>query len=238
MKVGIIWKIKADKTIVKKIIHSISSSTNSASAKFQIVVGCFSVKDNATRLVNTLRGRNIDAALNGVNKNGLHVVSAGSTNNMEEARQLLMDCKCGEYEIVYDLLVTRWMLLGRADDRNRFLTEAASLPISARQRMSTWAHIRNGSKDSMNAVALEVNNPKSQSDLCDLLFLASFHFNVGKIDETVLELLEVQEKLRALQTAGLNKAESWLLETAKKQLTSKVDEILAMVNRQRSKQIN
>ena len=99
-------------------------------------------------------------------------------------------------------------------------------------------HIRNGSKDSMNAVALEVNNPKSQSDLCDLLFLASFHFNVGKIDETVLELLEVQEKLRALQTAGLNKAESWLLETAKKQLTSKVDEILAMVNRQRSKQIN
>jgi nucleoid DNA-binding protein len=79
--------VVADKTVVKKVLHHVvKSSTN---GKYKIVVGCFSVEENAQRLVNTLHDRNISASITGKNKNGLHVVSAGSTNNMDEARTLL-----------------------------------------------------------------------------------------------------------------------------------------------------
>ena len=158
--------------------------------------------------------------------------------SMELARQLLMDCKSSEYELVYDLLVTRWILLGSAEDRKRFLNEAASLPESARQRMSIWAHIRNGNKDELTGQTLESSAPKGQSAVCDLLFMASLHFNQGNRDETIRELLEAQQKLKNLLSSGENKVVSWLLETAKLQLSSKVDEILALVNRQQSKQFN
>lgn len=84
--------VSADKTVVKRVVHHVAKTTNS-SAKYQIVVGCFSVKENAARLVNTLHERNISASITGVNKNGLHVVSAGSTNNVEEARQILQSVR-------------------------------------------------------------------------------------------------------------------------------------------------
>jgi hypothetical protein len=158
--------------------------------------------------------------------------------SMELARQLLMDCKSGQFETIYDLLVARWMLLGGTDDRKRFLNEAASLPVSARQRMSTWAHVRNGSKDAMTELVLESSASKGQSETCDLLFLASFHYNLGKKNECIRELLDSQQKLQTLQTSGTNKVESWLLENAKLQLASKVDDILEMVSRQSNKQIN
>ncbi|MDX1925474.1 MAG: hypothetical protein SFV81_03085 [Pirellulaceae bacterium] len=151
------------------------------------------------------------------------------TDSMELARQLLMDCKYGEYDTVYDLLVARWMLLCSMEDRKRFLSEAASLPESARRRMSSWAQIRNGSKDALTEVLLETTASKGQSEVCDLLFIASFHFNVGKMDETIRELLDTQLKLRALQATGKSKVESWLLDTAKSQLVARVDDILAMI---------
>lgn len=80
--------VAADKTVVKKVLHHVVKAS-STSGKYKIVVGCFSVEENAQRLVNTLHNRNIDASITGKNKSGLHVVSAGSTNNMDEARQLL-----------------------------------------------------------------------------------------------------------------------------------------------------
>ena len=55
---------------------------------------------------------------------------------------------------------------------------------------------------------------------------------------TVRELLDMQQKLRKLQTSGTNKVEDWLLETAKLHLASKVDEILALAHRKLSRQIN
>lgn len=80
--------VAADKTVVKKVLHHVVKNNN-AIGKYKIVVGCFSVEENAQRLVNTLHDRNIDASITGKNKNGLHVVSAGSTNNVDEARMLL-----------------------------------------------------------------------------------------------------------------------------------------------------
>jgi len=158
--------------------------------------------------------------------------------SMELARQLLMDCKWGEFDTIYDLLVARWMLLGGPEDRKRFLNEAASLPAVARQRMSTWADIRNGSKDAMTEVMLETTASKGQSEVCDLLFIASFHCNVGKYDETVRELLDTQQKLRAIQVSGKSTVENWLTETAKSQLAAKIDGIIDMVSRLPRKQIN
>ena len=84
--------ISADKTAVKKALrHSIK--TAHSSAKYQIVVGCFSMKENAKRLIAMLHSRNIHASLVGLNKNGLHVVSAGSSNNLTQARQLLQSIR-------------------------------------------------------------------------------------------------------------------------------------------------
>jgi len=166
------------------------------------------------------------------------LIQKRDTVSMELARQLLMDCKWGKFDTVYDLLVTRWMMLGAPEDRKRFLNEAASLPNAARRRMSTWARVRNGSKDAMTEVMLETNASKGQSEVCDLLFIASFHFNVGKFDETIRELLDTQQKLRALQASGKSTVENWLLESAKSQLVSKVDDILNMISSQPRKEIN
>jgi hypothetical protein len=166
------------------------------------------------------------------------LIQKRDTESMELARQLLMDCDCGEFDTVFDLLVTRWMLLGSPEDRKRFLSEAASLPDATRRRMSTWAHIRNGSKDAMTEVMLETTGSKGPSDVCDLLFIASFHFNIGKYDESIRELLDTQQKLRALQATGKSQIESWLLDSCKSQLMSKVNDIIGMVSHQPRKPIN
>ena len=166
------------------------------------------------------------------------LIQKRDTASMELARQLLMDCKWGEFEVIYNLLAARWMLIGGTLDRNRFLSEVASLPDSARKRMATWAQVRNGSKDAMAERTLETYASAGKSHMCDLLFLASFHYNLGKNSEAVRELLDVKQQLRSLQTAGTNKLESWLLETAKLHLASRVDEILALINRKPSQQIN
>ena len=85
--------ITADKTAVKKVLRTYSKSNSVAGGKYKIVVGCFSIEENAQRLINTLHDRKLNATLAGLNKNGLHIVSAGSSNNMEEARQLLQQVR-------------------------------------------------------------------------------------------------------------------------------------------------
>jgi hypothetical protein len=84
--------VSADKTAVKKAVHQYTKNTI-ANGKYKIVVGCFSIEENAQRLINTLHNRNIHAALAGTNKKGLHVVSVGASNNIDEARQLLQQVR-------------------------------------------------------------------------------------------------------------------------------------------------
>lgn len=74
--------LRPDKTLVAR--PSVKSKL-SLSGKFQIVVGCFGVKENAERLVNDLRAAQVNAGISGVNAKGLHVVSCGSFNNKQEA---------------------------------------------------------------------------------------------------------------------------------------------------------
>jgi hypothetical protein len=83
--------VSADKTAVKKIVHHYNKKNTTG--KYKVVVGCFSLEENAIRLINTLHERHINASLSRQNKKGLHVVSAGASNNMDEARQLLQQVR-------------------------------------------------------------------------------------------------------------------------------------------------
>lgn len=84
--------VNTDKTFVKKYIAPVKTSTGFA-GKYQVVLGCFSVEDNAQRLVNTLHSRNIHAAISGTNKKGLHVVSAGGFKDLDSARAMLQQVR-------------------------------------------------------------------------------------------------------------------------------------------------
>ena len=158
-----------------------------------------------------------------------------TSESMELARQSLMDCKFGEQQLNFDLLVTRWMLTCSGEDRQRFVREAASLPAESRKRMVNWAKVRSGSGNALLESELESNAPRSPNGLCDLLFLASYQYSAGKGDQTMRNLLDVQQKLRSLSTRELDRAEAWLLESSRSNLIEKVDEIVAAINR---KQIN
>ncbi|MFL5754147.1 MAG: SPOR domain-containing protein [Bacteroidia bacterium] len=89
--VNICDTVTTDKTFVKK--HVYAESNTAFSGKFQVVLGCFSIEDNAQRLVNTLHSRNIHAAISGTTKKGLHIVSAGGFKNIDSARALLQQVR-------------------------------------------------------------------------------------------------------------------------------------------------
>ena len=78
--------LRPDKT---RVASPSVKSKLSLSGKFQVVLGCFGVRENAERLVNELRSAQVNAGISGVNAKGLHVVSCGSFNNKQEAVKIL-----------------------------------------------------------------------------------------------------------------------------------------------------
>jgi len=68
--------------------HKTSHNT-SYKFNFQVVVGCFSIQENAQKLVKELKTQHLDGYVSGINKKGLHVVSCGKFNSKEEANSLL-----------------------------------------------------------------------------------------------------------------------------------------------------
>ncbi len=80
---------KTDKTSVVKPFYISSKNHNSFDGKYQVVVGCFGVEENATKLINDLQKKNISAAISGVNNKGLHVVSCGGFDSKQDAAILL-----------------------------------------------------------------------------------------------------------------------------------------------------
>jgi len=50
-----------------------------------IISGAFKVKENADKLLNQLRAKNLDATLAGQNKKGLYLVSAASCDDAGQA---------------------------------------------------------------------------------------------------------------------------------------------------------
>ena len=76
--------------------HSIGKSGSrsvSFTGKYQVVMGCFSVKGNAKKFIRTLSGNNIRAGISGTNAKGLHVVSCGAFNDKESALAMLQSIK-------------------------------------------------------------------------------------------------------------------------------------------------
>lgn len=76
-----------------RTLHPSSSHHVTLSGKFQVVLGCFSVTQNADRMIHKLKKQNIHAAISGTNAKGLHVVSAGGFDTKEDATALLMQIK-------------------------------------------------------------------------------------------------------------------------------------------------
>ena len=68
--------------------HSIS-----VSGKYQVVMGCFSVEQNARKMIKKLRSKNINAAISGTNAKGMYVVSCGGFDDKESAVSKLNSIK-------------------------------------------------------------------------------------------------------------------------------------------------
>lgn len=83
----------ADKTNVVKPMLISSKSNNTFDGKYQVVMGCFGVEENANKLIAELKAKNIIAGISGVNNKGLHVVSCGGFNSRNEAATVLATIK-------------------------------------------------------------------------------------------------------------------------------------------------
>ena len=66
---------------------------NSNSGNFEIVLGCFTVLENAERMVNKLSSQRINAAVTGKNNKGMYVVSNGNYSSKDEAIHKLIEVK-------------------------------------------------------------------------------------------------------------------------------------------------
>ncbi len=85
--------VKSDKTSVIKPLYTLSKNNNNYTGKYQVVVGCFGVEENANRLVKELQSKNISAGISGVNNKGLHIVSCGGFNSKNDAINLQTSLK-------------------------------------------------------------------------------------------------------------------------------------------------
>lgn len=84
---------KTDKTMVSKPVYASSKNNHSFDGKYQVVVGCFGVEENAEKLVKELIQKHVSAGISGVNSKGLHVVSCGGFETKDEATNLLSSIK-------------------------------------------------------------------------------------------------------------------------------------------------
>ena len=75
-------------TVTKHYSHEITIV-----GKYQVVMGCFSVKGNAKKFIRTLSSENIKSGISGINAKGLQVVSCGGFNDKESAVALLQTIK-------------------------------------------------------------------------------------------------------------------------------------------------
>jgi len=81
---------------VKTSSHTVRknySNEISVNGKYQVVMGCFSIRGNAKKFIRTLSQENLRAGISGINAKGLHVVSCGGFNDKESAIALLQSVK-------------------------------------------------------------------------------------------------------------------------------------------------
>lgn len=68
-------------------------SNKTYSGKFQIVLGCFTLKNNAEKMVKKLKQQHVNAGIAGTNARGMHVVSCAGFNSKDEAQNYLSEIK-------------------------------------------------------------------------------------------------------------------------------------------------
>ncbi len=85
-----------DKTLVVNVAAEKESTSQKVittrdfkNSPFKIVVGCFSVASNATRLVKRLKDQHFKAYISGTNAKGMQIVSCGGYTTKEEALEQL-----------------------------------------------------------------------------------------------------------------------------------------------------
>ncbi|MCF8424002.1 MAG: SPOR domain-containing protein [Bacteroidia bacterium] len=83
----------ADKTAIVKPLNTEKKHNLAFNKKYQIVVGCFGIEENAHNLIKNLASKNINAGISGINNKGLHVVSCASFDSKEEANASLISIK-------------------------------------------------------------------------------------------------------------------------------------------------
>ncbi|MBS1647387.1 MAG: SPOR domain-containing protein [Bacteroidetes bacterium] len=82
---------RADKTTVVKSVETLTTAWYQQ--PYQIVVGCFSVKQNAFKLINQLSNQNLQAQIAGQNAKNMYIVSVAGFTNEKEARAKLTEIK-------------------------------------------------------------------------------------------------------------------------------------------------
>lgn len=73
--------------------NAIKLSNVRSNSKFEIVLGCFTVIENANKMVKKLSKQNVKAFLSGQNNKGMYVVSNGSFDSKDEAVEKLTEIK-------------------------------------------------------------------------------------------------------------------------------------------------
>lgn len=74
-------------------LHNSSIKNHNSASKFEIVLGCFAVKSNASKMIKKLSKQHVKAFISGQNAKGMFVVSNGGFNNKEEALSRLQEIK-------------------------------------------------------------------------------------------------------------------------------------------------
>ncbi|MCE3258794.1 MAG: hypothetical protein K0S12_435 [Bacteroidetes bacterium] len=86
-------EIEASTTKVVKHSSSYAAKVNFSNKNFEVVLGCFSILNNAHKMVSKLSDKQIRAAVTGQNEKGLYVVSGGGYDTKEEAMAQLNELK-------------------------------------------------------------------------------------------------------------------------------------------------
>lgn len=90
--VNVSENVSSKKAFLKKS-HNYNSNINKYAGKFQIVLGCFSVRNNAEKMVRKLQNKNVNAGISGVNAKGMHVVSCAGFDTKDSALTFLQEVK-------------------------------------------------------------------------------------------------------------------------------------------------
>jgi hypothetical protein len=91
--------MNADANSTNKKVHTKKShhpnyNSSKYAGKFQIVLGCFSVRGNAEKMVRKLKhNNNVNAGISGINARGMHVVSCAGFDTKDSALTFLQEVK-------------------------------------------------------------------------------------------------------------------------------------------------